>query len=72
VQYYIGYEVEVEIEVNNKRENNNGYWYGYGFEDVIEHATILLIQLKIKHFWNLFSIGTIAKIYKIKKETIKV
>ena len=42
MQYYIGYEVEVEIEVNNRRENNNGYWYGYGFEDVIEHATILL------------------------------
>jgi hypothetical protein len=42
VQYYIGYEVEVEIEVNDKNERNNGYWYGYGFEDVIEHATILL------------------------------
>jgi hypothetical protein len=42
VRYYIGYEVEVEIEVNDKNERNNGYWYGYGFEDVIEHATILL------------------------------
>ena len=50
MQYYIGYEVEVEIEVNDKNERNNGYWYGYGFEDIIKHATILLLsQVKEMH-----------------------
>ena len=48
MQYYIGYEVEVEIEVNDKNERNNGYWYRYGFEDVIEHATILLNELQVR------------------------
>ena len=31
-----------------------------------------LMLLKIKHFWTLFSTSTIAKIFKLKREIIKV